>query len=54
MTLLADVFWKLRTLENMERSIPKKLRVRESVEKKHGKCAQKLFKFEGHPIYHIY
>ena len=54
MTLIADVFPKLRTPKNMVRSIPKKSRLRGSVEKQHGKCAQTLFKFEGHLLYHIY
>ena len=54
MTLITDVFRKLRTPKNMVRSIPKKSRFRESVEKQHGKCAQILLKFEGQPIYHNY
>ena len=54
MTLIADVFPKLLTTENMVRSTPKKSRFRASVEKKHAKCAQTLFKFEGHLLYHIY
>ena len=54
MTLIADVFLKLRTPKNMVRSMPKKSHFRGSVEKKHGKCAQTLFKFEVQLIYHIY
>ena len=54
MTLIADVFPKLRTPKNMVRSMPKKSRFRASVEKQHAKCAQTLFKLEGHPLYHIY
>ena len=54
MTLIADVFPKLRTPKNMVRSMPKKSRFRVSVEKQHGKCAQTLFKFEGQLLYHIY
>ena len=38
----------------MLRSMPKKSRFRASVEKQHGKCAQTLFKLEGHRLYHIY
>ena len=54
MTLIADVFQKLRTSKNMVRSMRKKSHFRGSVEKQHGKCSQILFKFEGHLIYHIY
>ena len=54
MTLIADVFWKLGAPKYMLRSIPKKSRFRESVEKGHGKCAQTLLQIEGEPIYHIY
>ena len=54
MTLIADVFPKLRTPKNMVRSMPKKSRFGASVEKPHGKCAQSLFKIEGHLLYPIY
>ena len=54
MTFIADVFWKLQTPKNKVTSIPKNSRFRESVEKQHGKCAQRFLKFEGEPIYHIY
>ena len=54
MTLIADVFRKLRTPENMVRLIPKKSLFRVSVEKQHGECPKTLFKFEGQPLYHIY
>ena len=54
MTLIADVFQKLRTSKNMVRSMRKKSHFRGSVEKQHGKCSQILFKFEGHLLYHIY
>ena len=54
MTLIADVFPKLRTPKNMIRSMPKKSRFRVSVEKQHAKCALTLFKLEGHHFYHIY
>ena len=47
MTLIADVFPKLRTPKNMNRSMPKKSRFRGSDKKQHGKRAQTLFKFEG-------
>ena len=54
MTLIADVFPKLRTPKNMVTSMPKKSPFRASVENQHVKCAQTLFKFEGQLLYHIY
>ena len=54
MTPIDHGFRILRTPKNMVRSIPKKSRFRESVEKQQGKCTQILFTFEGQPIYHIY
>ena len=54
MTLIADVFPKLRTPKNMVRSIPEKSRFTGSVEKQRGKWNQTLFKFEGQLLYHIY
>ena len=54
MTLIADVFRKLRTPKNMVRVMPKKSLLRVSVEKQHGECPQTLFTFEGQPLYHIY
>ena len=53
MTLIADVFPKLRTIKNMVGSMPEKSRSRPSFEKQVGKCAQTLFKFEGELLYHI-
>ena len=50
MTLIADVFPKLRTSRNMVRSMPKKSRFRGSNKKQHGQPAQTLFKFEGHLV----
>ena len=47
MTLIADVFPKLRTPKNIVRSMPKKSLFRGSYKKQHGKHAQTLFKFEG-------
>ena len=46
MTLIAEVFPKLRRPKNLVRSMPKKSRFRESDKKQHGKRAQTLFKFE--------
>ena len=51
MTLITDVFHILPTPKNMVRSMPKESRFGVSVEKKHGKGAQILFKFEGEPFY---
>ena len=52
MTLVADVFPKLRTQKNLVRSMPKKYGF--SFKKEHGKCAQTLLKCQGHILYHIY
>ena len=54
MTLIAEVFPKLRTPKNMVGSISKKSRFKGSFWKQHGKQAQTLFKFERQNIYHIY
>ena len=45
MTLIADIFPKLRTPKNMVRAMPKKSRFRGSYKKQHGKRAQTWFKF---------
>ena len=54
MTLIADVFPKLRTPENLVRSMSKKTRFKGSFEKQHGKRAQTLLKFALQNLYHIY
>ena len=54
MTLIANVFQKIRTPEYIVISMPKKSFFRRSVEKEHGKCPQTLFKFEEQHLYHIY
>ena len=54
LTLIPDVFPKLRTPKNTVRSTPKKSCFRVSVEKQDGQFVQTLFTFETHPIYHIY
>ena len=54
MTLIADIFPKLRTQKNLVRSMPKKSRFKGSFEKQHGKCAQILLKCQGQLLYHIY
>ena len=54
MTLIADVFPKLRTCKNMVRSMPKKSPLIGSIVKQHGKHAKTLFKFERQHLYHSY
>ena len=54
MTPIAYVFSKLRTQENLVRSMTKKSRLKGSFKKQHGKCAQTLFKFAWQNLYHIY
>ena len=46
MTLIADVFRKLRTPKNMVRYMCKKTRFRRPVDGKHGELAQTLLKSE--------
>ena len=53
-TLIADIFPKLRTQKNLVRSMPKKYPFKGSFEKQHAKCAETLLKNEGHHLYHIY
>ena len=53
MTLIADVFRKLRTPKNKVRAMREKSCFRVSLKKEHGKGAQILFKFEGQHLYHI-
>ena len=54
MTVIADLFPKLRTPKNLVRSVSKKSLFRGSFEKQHGKCAQTLLKCQGQLLYHIY
>ena len=54
MTLIADLFPKLRTQENRVRSMPKKSRFKGSFKKQDGNCAQTLLKCQDQPLYHIY
>ena len=54
MTLIADVYPKLRTQKNLVRSMSKKSRFKGSFGKQHGKRAQTLLKFAWQHIYHIY
>ena len=54
MTLIAEVFLKLRTPKNKVRSMSIKSRFKGSFKKQHGKCAQTLLKFAWQNLYHIY
>ena len=54
MTLIDEVFPKLRTPKNMVRSISKKFRFKGSFGKQHGKQAQTFLNFDWQHIYHIY
>ena len=54
MTLIAEVFPKLRSPKNKVRSMSIKSRFNGSFKKQHGKCAQTLFKFAWQKLYHIY
>ena len=54
MTLIAEVFPKLRSPKNKVRSMSIKSRFKGSFKKQHGKCAQTLFKFAWQNLYHIY
>ena len=54
MTLITEVFSKIRTPKNMVRSMSKKSRFKGSLGKQHGKWRQTLFKCQGQHLYHIY
>ena len=54
MTLIAEVFPKLQTPENMVTSKSQKSRFRGSFGKQHGKRAKTLLKFPWQHLYHIY
>ena len=54
MTLIADVFPKLRSPEYKVRSMSIKSRCKGSFKKEHGECAKRLFKFAWQKLYHIY
>ena len=53
MTLIADLFPKLRTLENVVRYMSKKSRFKGPSEKQYGKRVQTLLRCERQPRYHI-
>ena len=54
MTLIADLFPKLRTPKKMVTSMSKKSHFKGSFGKQHGKCAQTLLKFAWEYLSHIY
>ena len=54
MTLIADIFPKLRTQKSLVRSMPKKSRFKGSFKKEHGKCSQTLLQCLGQLLYHFY
>ena len=54
MTLIAEVFPKLRTPKNMVTSMSKKFRFKGSFGKQHGKRPQTLLKFPGQHLYQLY
>ena len=54
MTLIAEVFRKLRSPKNKIWSMSIKSRLKGSFKKQHGKCAQTLLKFAWQNLYHIY
>ena len=53
-TLIAELFPKLRTTKNLVRSMSKKSRFKESFGKQHGKRDQTFSKFGWEHLYHIY
>ena len=54
MSLIADVFLKLRTSKNVVRSLSKKSRLRGPFDKQHGKRAQTLLQSKRQLPYHVY
>ena len=54
MTLIVEVFPKLRTPKNMVTSMSRESRFKGSFGKQHGKRAQTLLKFAWQHLYHIY
>ena len=53
MTLIADLFPKLRTPENVVRYMSKKSRLKGPFDRQHGKRAQTLLRSERQHGYHI-
>ena len=53
MTLIADLFPKLRTQKNVLRSMSKKPRLKGPFDRQHGKRVQTLLRSEPQHRYHI-
>ena len=53
MTLIADLFTKLRTPKNVDRYLSKKSRFKGPFDRQHGKRVQKLLQSEQQHRYHI-
>ena len=53
MTLIADLFAKLRTPKNVVRYLSKKSRFKGSFDRQHGKRVQTLLRSEPQLRYHI-
>ena len=54
MTLIADVFPKLRTPKNVVRQMSKKSFFRGHCDRQHGKWVENLLQPEREHLYHIY
>ena len=54
MTLIPDLFAKLRTLENVVRYMSKKSRLKGPFDRQHGKRVQTLLQSGQQHCYHIY
>ena len=54
MTLIANLFPKLRTLENVVRYMCKKSRFKGPFDRQHGKLVQTLLQSKQQHCYHIY
>ena len=54
MTLIADLFRKLRNPENMARYMSKKSRFKGPFDRQHGKWVQTLLRSGEQHCYHIY
>ena len=53
MTLIADLFPKLRTSKNVVRSMSKKSRFKGPFDRQHGERVQTLFRSQPQHRYHI-
>ena len=54
MTVIVDVFPKLRTVKNVVKQMSKKSRLRGPFDKQHGKGDQTMLKYELHLPCHVY